>query len=120
MKKRRTTEDRDRKRAEARTLRRDGLNDKEIAARLAVSPATVYYWFHPERYREQCFSRPARPRTGKLHTHGNESKLRARDGAARLAEIPPDHRSLTGVLLGDPLPGRSALDRRNQTAGNRP
>ena len=34
------------------------------------------------------------------------------DAAARLAEIPKDHRSLTGRLFGDPLPGRSALDRR--------
>ena len=28
----------------------------------------------------------------------------------RLAEIPPDTRDLTGTILGDPLPGRSALD----------
>ena len=33
------------------------------------------------------------------------------DVAARLAEIPQeDTRSLTGVLFGDPLPGRRALD----------
>jgi len=32
--------------------------------------------------------------------------------AARLAEIPPDTRSKTARLFGDPLPGRSALDRR--------
>ena len=30
----------------------------------------------------------------------------------RLKEIPEDTRSLTGYLCGDPLPGRSALDRR--------
>lgn len=35
--------------------------------------------------------------------------------AARLAEIPPDTRSLTGMLFGDPLPGRSALDKRRMT-----
>lgn len=34
------------------------------------------------------------------------------DIAARLAEIPEDHRSLTARTFGDPLPGRSALDRR--------
>lgn len=34
------------------------------------------------------------------------------DVAARLAEIPPDTRTLTGFLFGDPLPGRSALARR--------
>lgn len=32
--------------------------------------------------------------------------------AARLAEIPPDTRTLTGYLFGDPLPARSALARR--------
>jgi len=31
--------------------------------------------------------------------------------AARLAEIPPDTRTLTGHLFGDPLPGRSAFDK---------
>ena len=34
------------------------------------------------------------------------------DVAARLAEIPPDTRDLTAQVFGDPLPGRSALDRR--------
>lgn len=36
------------------------------------------------------------------------------DVRARLAERPPDTRSLTGRLLGDPLPGESALDRERQ------
>lgn len=31
--------------------------------------------------------------------------------AALLKLIPPDTRSLTGCICGDPLPGRSALDR---------
>lgn len=31
---------------------------------------------------------------------------------ARLAEIPQDVRNLTQRICGDPLPGRSALDRR--------
>jgi hypothetical protein len=34
------------------------------------------------------------------------------DVAARLAEIPPDTRSLTQRLFGDPLPQRSALYRK--------
>lgn len=32
---------------------------------------------------------------------------------ARLAEIPADTRGLTARMFGDPLPGRSALDRRS-------
>jgi hypothetical protein len=38
--------------------------------------------------------------------------------AARLAEIPPDTRNLTQRIAGDPLPGRSALDRRNSMVAN--
>lgn len=34
------------------------------------------------------------------------------DVAARLAEIPADTRSLTARIFGDPLPGRSALHRK--------
>ena len=33
--------------------------------------------------------------------------------AARLADVPADTRCLTARFFGDPLPGRSALDRRN-------
>lgn len=32
------------------------------------------------------------------------------EAARRLAEIPPDVRSLTARILGDPLPGRRAID----------
>lgn len=37
---------------------------------------------------------------------------RSDDLAARLAEIPEDTRNETQIFAGDPLPGRSALDRR--------
>lgn len=33
------------------------------------------------------------------------------DIAARLAEVPPDTRTPVQIMLGDPRPGRSALDR---------
>ena len=39
------------------------------------------------------------------------SRVPAEDIAARLAEIPPDTRTVTGILCGDPLPGRRAIDR---------
>jgi hypothetical protein len=38
----------------------------------------------------------------------------ATDLAARLAEIPPDTRSLTARICGDPIPGRRALDLRTR------
>jgi hypothetical protein len=42
------------------------------------------------------------------------------DVAARLREIPPDTRSLTGQLLGDPLPQRSALFKEKVNRGEVP
>jgi hypothetical protein len=47
-----------------------------------------------------------------------KNKPSAIDVAARLAEIPVDTRELTGVLMGDPLPGRSALDRMTTAKGD--
>ena len=47
-------------------------------------------------------------RAGRENASGASVK---EDAAARLAEIPKDTRSLTGLLAGDPLPGRSALDK---------
>ncbi len=44
--------------------------------------------------------------------HITEPKPRDADVAARLAEIPEDDRGLTARLCGDPLRGRSALDKR--------
>jgi hypothetical protein len=44
--------------------------------------------------------------------HFTELRPRDTDVAARLAEIPDDDRSITARLCGDPLKGRSALDRR--------
>lgn len=44
-----------------------------------------------------------------LHPRSSVTKI---DWAARLAEIPRDTRSLTARIFGDPLPGRSAFDRR--------
>ena len=50
----------------------------------------------------------ARKRAGLTYACG---KLSAEEVAARLAEIPPDTRSLTQRVMGDPLPGRDALSR---------
>lgn len=35
------------------------------------------------------------------------------DAYRLMAMIPPDTRSITGRVFGDPLPGRRALDKRN-------
>lgn len=43
--------------------------------------------------------------------HYVSGKVSQEDFYARLAEIPPDTRSLTQRLCGDPLPGRDALSK---------
>lgn len=48
-----------------------------------------------------------------MHAEARSGKVDHDTFAARLAEIPPDTRNLTGVVFGDPLPGRSALARRH-------
>lgn len=57
-------------------------------------------------------SEPTSPRKcGRPPQTENVGRLTPGDIASRLAEIPPDTRSLTGCLMGDPLPARSALGR---------
>lgn len=41
------------------------------------------------------------------------SRISAEDIAKLKLAIPDDTRTITGIVFGDPLPGRSALDRRN-------
>lgn len=52
-------------------------------------------------------------RAAGLTNHAAPSQLIRQDVVERLmAEIPSDTRGLTAYFFGDPLPGRSALDRR--------
>ena len=68
--------------------------------------------WHKQRLRQ---SRVYREKNSRAQSYREYVKTSGRvdpgDVAARLAEIPQeDTRSLTGVLFGDPLPGRRALD----------
>lgn len=51
---------------------------------------------------------------GKFHFGDTTSEQVKRDAERRLREVPPDTRDLTARICGDPLPGRSALDRRKK------
>jgi hypothetical protein len=44
--------------------------------------------------------------------HRTDRTVSPDEAIVALASVPADDRSLTGRLLGDPLPGRSALDRK--------
>ena len=65
-----------------------------MAAQLPAQAARA----RPRRRCDGAFSVSVFARSGRRHR-------------ARLAEIPPDTRTVTGILCGDPLPGRRAIDR---------
>ena len=52
------------------------------------------------------------PRTGKIEHFPYMSPAAKREAERQLAELPPDTRGLTAKICGDPMPGRSALDRK--------
>lgn len=101
---------------EAKAMLARGTSWTQIASYFGSTTTTIRCWLDPEyaahcrqrindRRREKAGTRPMR------HTVAWARPPEA-DTAARLAEIPPDTRSLTQRLCGDPLPGRDALSRR--------
>lgn len=90
----------------ARHLHEQGLSREEIARRLSVS------------YRTACKLLAGLPAADKSKrvverapTHRYRKSIDA-DAERLLAATPADTRPLSARLMGDPLPGRSALDRR--------
>lgn len=110
---------------EARELQARGWTYPRIAERFGVDRQTVKRALDPEFRALRCkqireSSQRHRDSGGRLRGRmGRENatgvSVKA-DGAARLAEIPPDTRSLTGRFMGDPLPGRSSLDHAHDLA----
>jgi len=89
-----------RRRGPARARRRLPIN-----ARLALSSGWSIYAHHGTSRDDHAgihYEHWERPAVGEAKRHEYE---------ARFGEIPEDTRDLTGRLLGDPLPGRSALAR---------
>ena len=72
---------------------------------------------HAERRREWNRKQRAMFRGNGLQKfigHQDSNRVDPDCYAARLAEIPDDTRDLTGLIFGDPLPGRRAIDRRGE------
>lgn len=105
---------------EARAMRKNGMAWYRIGKVFGVAEDTVRAAIEPgfaEMRREQKnLRRRARKENCAFLTPVGVSRATREatknDFLARLAEIPPDTRSLTARIAGDPLPGRSALDRR--------
>lgn len=85
---------------ELKRLRASGMMWEEVDAALGRTKGNSRSKFENERSKDRVRSRVAET---------------ASRGAA-----PSYHQSLTAELMGDPLPGRSALDRRHAECGIRP
>lgn len=106
--------------AEAARLRETGMSWERLGKHFQCSPSTVKCWVDPEhaerrKLRKRVNAAKGRPpsnrTTGQVVRDDNIDRA---DVAARLAAIPEDTRSRAEKLLGDPPPGRSALDQRGQ------
>lgn len=98
---------------QARELLAAGMCYEQIAKKMGIGSGwTIRRWLDPafaekrrQASRDRRFAYP--PDLFAYEAKPSEADLRA-----RLAEIPPDTRDITGVLCGDPLPGRDALSQR--------
>jgi hypothetical protein len=119
--------------SQARAMLAEGASLTAIGRHLGVDRSTIRKNLHAEylavrtaniakatetRARNAKLGRTERPRSGRVRNTGIVARLTNAstnaDAARLLALIPADTRSLTGRLLNDPLPGRSALDMKRQ------
>lgn len=106
---------------EARELSAIGWSYARIGERLGCAYGTVRLALDADyavmrrigsRETRQRRYKPEKRPAGRENASGASVK---EDAAARLAEIPKDDRTLTGQMFGDPLRGRSALDKRQHS-----
>jgi hypothetical protein len=95
-----------------RELRNAGMTYAQIGQILSTTRASVYYWLNPnsqQRKREYNKARSAAVRT--------KVKATRRVPKPSSEQLPPpDTRALVARIMGDPLPGRSALDMKRDEA----
>lgn len=117
----------DQDKALAIQLRDKGVSYREIGRRLGFSGDSIHRAIDPEFAehkkttcnRARRRRREAEPKLARYAHIAEKDEIRA-DAAARLAEIPPDTRDLTGIMFGDPIPGdprRYWLHGRSTTTG---
>lgn len=103
---------------EARRMRESGQSWRAIGRAFSISTDAVMAAIDPifaERRRQNI--RDWRAKNGR-GLGGRRETLSEWIDPALVPSVPRDTRGLTGYLMGDPLPGRSALDlRASQTTG---
>lgn len=100
----------------ARRYRREGMPWSTIGARLGVSPERLRYWIDPgyaEHRRKRTNANRRRAYWAEPRQFGarvSAGHVSPQDLASAVANVPVDTRSRMARFMGDPLPGRSALD----------
>lgn len=100
--------------ARAKALQSSGFTVTEIAVELGIHRQTVRFLLDEEAHQRSLakgreYQAKARVRFKESSSTNAVSSVHREDFAARIAEIPADTRSKTGVIMGDQLPTRSAL-----------
>ncbi len=92
---------------QARQLRALGRSWDSIGAEFGLHPDTMRRRIDPAYARSERFKY-----TGPMSfIRAGESRVSPADAARALAGVPVDTRTRQARFMGDPLPGRSALDR---------
>ena len=108
--------------AQARAMLAEGHTRTQVAAHFGINRYTLRLNIEPayraaanSKARERRAIERAKPRPS---NHVPEMTREAKaDGERLLREVPADTRGFTARLMGDPLNGRSALDRKREVAG---
>lgn len=99
----------------ARSMHVAGWPYEQIGRRFGISGQKVHELLDPEyaEMRRMRLQSPLKRSVRKQCNHRNYVKSLENDAEAfrQFASFPRDTRTITGQVLGDPLPGRSALDR---------
>ena len=95
-------------------LRAQGLAHKEISAKLGVSTTTVSDWLLRHEGKSTRYQKREEAARAVRENHKTDypAVLRKQaDETLATYQMPKDTRDITGRFCGDPLPGRSALDK---------
>lgn len=111
---------------QARRMREEGISWTAIGREFLCKPETIrrhidLEWATRERERKRNNKKnqqSQKPKAPTVISHPVRGKISQLEIAAAIAKIPKDTRTSTSKWLGDPLPGRSALDQK-RAAGER-
>jgi hypothetical protein len=99
----------------ARMMRESGQSWTALARYFNCSEETIRRYMDDE-YRKKRADR-YRPDHLRFSIYGNPSRMTSAEARRVISTVPADTRSRMAKWMGDPLPGRSALDARGSQGG---